>query len=134
MNSVASFGTAVADFQKFLLQQEYPSNLLWVTHDDIVFWRSRFFFCRDDSTERSNQARAKFEDAMSRNIGVMFEGICRTEQATVCRIYVPSDALDAEYRMIPKTGIKFSALVDPKPATPVDRRIRWWIVKGWGIV
>jgi hypothetical protein len=33
-----SFEAAVEGFRKFLIEHDYPPNLLWLTPDDIVFW------------------------------------------------------------------------------------------------
>lgn len=37
-----TFDTAVANFRLFLVQQDYPPNLLWLPPNDIVYWELRF--------------------------------------------------------------------------------------------
>jgi hypothetical protein len=45
---------------------------------------------------------------MARNVGLAFEAKCKTDRWTICRVYVPVNDLDAQYRMIPQTGLKLT--------------------------
>ena len=110
-----SFETAVTNFRTFLLQQDYPANLLWLTPDDIVFWGLRYFFWKGDPSERSSRAKSEYDSAMAHNIGIALQARCKTERWAICSVYVPKDEVDAEYRMIPKAGVKLTATVDPSP-------------------
>lgn len=124
-----SFERAVADFRRFLIQQDYPPNLLWLTPNDVVFWGLRYFFWKGDPSERESRAKTSFSNAMAANVGIALQAQCKTDRWAICRLYVPEDELDAERRMIPKTGVKVAATIDPKPAMVVDKRIQWWLLK-----
>jgi hypothetical protein len=124
-----SFDTAVTRFRAFLVPQNYPPNLLWLKPDDIMFWCLRYFFWKGDSSERASHARIEYDKAVVRNLGIEFQAQCKTARWTICRVYVPKDDVDAEYRMIPKAGAKLSAANDPKPATEIDSPIQWRIPK-----
>lgn len=124
-----SFERAVADFRRFLIQQDYPPNLLWLTPNDVVFWGLRYFFWKGDPSERESRAKTSFSNAMAANVGIALQAQCKTDRWAICRLYVPEDELDAERRMIPKTGVKVAATIDPKPAMVVDNRIQWWLLK-----
>jgi hypothetical protein len=126
-----SFETAVTNFKAFLVQQGYPPNLLWLTPDDIVFGGLRYFFWKGDASERTSHAKSGYESGLAANVGIAFEARCKTERWAICRVYIPNDDLDAQYRMIPKTGVKFSATVDPRPATEIESRIQWRLLKWW---
>lgn len=126
-----SFETAVTNFRRFLVQQDYPPNLLWLTPDDIVFWGMRYFFWKGEPSARSSQAKSYYESGMARNNGIELQAHCKTERWTICRVYVPEDQLDAECRMIPKIGVKTAAAVDPKPAVEIGNMIQWRILKWW---
>lgn len=123
------FETAVGNFRAFLVQQDYPPNLLWLSPDDVVFWGLRYFFWKGDPTERTSLAKAEFESAMAHNIGIALQAECKTERWTICRVYVPQDEIDAECRMIPTTGVKLAATVGPKPAREICSRIQWRLLK-----
>ena len=51
------------------------------------------------------------------------------DDATICRMYVPADAEDAAYRMIPMSDVKMIASAEPLPAERVDSCVKWWILK-----
>src|SRR3989442_1427593 len=114
-----SFEDSVADFRRFAVEQDYPPNLLWVKPHDVVLsrWNSRWtnFIWKGDPTERQSLARVEYESAIARNIGIAFEGKCKTAGWTICRVYVPVDDEDAQYRLIPKSGLKKSVAVEPLP-------------------
>lgn len=124
-----SFETAVTRFRAFLVQQDYPPNVLWLTPEDVVFWGLRYFFWKDDASERSSHAKAEFESGIARNVGISFQAHCKTERWAICRVYVPRDEVEAECRMIPKTGVKISAVKDPLPAIEIDSRVQWRLLK-----
>jgi hypothetical protein len=46
------FELAVARFRKFLIEQHYPPNLLWLRPEDVVFWGLRYYFPQGDASER----------------------------------------------------------------------------------
>lgn len=126
---VEPFETAVERFKKFLVQQHYPPNLLWLRPEDVVFWCLRYYFRKSDPSDDVALAKAEFESAIARNVGVALQAECKTVRWSLCRVYVPEDDLDAERRMIPKTGVKISATADPKPAIEVCGRIQWRLLK-----
>lgn len=127
--TMEQFETAVTRFRGFLVQQDYPPNLLWLTPNDIVFWGLRYFFWKGDATERTSHAKAEYEIAMAQDIGLLLQAHCKTERWAICRVYVPKDDVDAQYRLIPKTGVKMSAVIDPKPATEIGIRFQWLVLK-----
>lgn len=94
-----------------------------------MFWGLRYFLRKGDPSEHARYAKAEYERAITRDIGIALQAECKTERWAICRVYVPKDDIDAEYRMIPKTGVKITATVDPKPATEVDSRIQWRLLK-----
>ncbi|HWC95590.1 MAG TPA: hypothetical protein VG456_02540 [Candidatus Sulfopaludibacter sp.] len=124
-----NFDAAVSDFKRFIIQQDYPPNLLWLQPDDILFWGLRYYFRKGDPSERANTAKTEYERALDRNVGLALQAEFKTERWAICRVYVPPDELEAERRMIPKTGVKIAATVDPKPAVEVHSRLRWRILK-----
>jgi hypothetical protein len=127
------FDSAVADFTRFAAGQGYPSTLLWSSPDFWVFWWGRLFVLVLDPEGSRRNAKAIYETAVARNIGVHIEGKCKTQTATICRVYVPNDDLDAQYRMIPKTGVKTTVVVEPLPVVLIRHQILWGILKSLGM-
>jgi len=66
---------------------------------------------------------------MACNIGIAFQAHCKAERWAICRVFVPKDDVDAQCRMIPRTGVKLSAAGDPKPAIEINNRVQWRILK-----
>jgi len=128
---VNTFEDAADDFARLAEQQGFPTRLLWITSTDIVFWRGRYFVFRGDADTRWQQAKARFETGIARSIGIELEGKCKTGGWTICRVYVPEDDTDAQYRMIPEHGIKMKVSVHPMPAVLVGSRVMFELLKWW---
>jgi hypothetical protein len=92
--------------------------------------RWTYFVWKGDPAERQNLARVEYETAAAQNIRLAFEGKTKTDRWTICRIYVPVDDEDAQYRMIPRTGVKVSVAVNPPPVVLVESRT-WWRILEW---
>jgi hypothetical protein len=105
-----------------------------VKSTDVVLakWDGRwtYFVWKGDPTERQDHARVEYDSAIARNVGIAFEGKCKTDRWTICRVYVPVDDVDAQYRMIPQTGVKVTVAVDPPPSVLVETKI-WWSILKW---
>jgi len=69
----------------------------------------------DGRPDRTSGAKVAYDTALARNIGIAFEGRCKTERWTICRLNIPFDDEDARYRMIPQTGVKLAVTVEPLP-------------------
>jgi hypothetical protein len=127
------FHTAADEFARFAVDQGYPPNLLWVTPEDVVLerWNGTWtnFVWKGEPNKRQGQARIAYQSAMARNLGIAFEAKCRTDRWTICRVYVPIDDTDAQYRMIPKKGLKQNAVVEPLRAVLVESKARWRMLK-----
>jgi hypothetical protein len=70
-----------------LFHQDYPPNLLWLTPNDVVFWRLRYFFWKGDASERTGHAKAEYESGTARYVGISFQAHCKTERWAICRVF-----------------------------------------------
>jgi hypothetical protein len=66
----------------------------------------------------------------------MIEGRCKTDRFTICRVYVAEDDIDAQYRMMPQSGLKLSLSQNDFPTVLVRSRLifaalRWWRRRKW---
>jgi hypothetical protein len=126
-----TFEEATNDFARFAEQQGYPARLLWITSADIVFWRGRCFVLLGDADTRRLQAKVRFEVGIARSVGMEFEGWCKADGWTICRVYVPDDDIDAQYRMILEPGVKMKVSVDFPPTRLVASRALFQLLKLW---
>jgi hypothetical protein len=122
------FDSTVEDFIRFATANGYPSALLWTSTDSILLWQGRFFVLVDPEESKS-RAKANFDAAMARNIGISVEGKWKTQNITICRVYVPKDDIDAQYRLIPEKGVKLTVMDDPLPVVLVRSRVLWRLLK-----
>jgi hypothetical protein len=130
---VDTFEDSAADFARFAVKQDYPPNLLWVKPTDVVLakWNRRwtYFVWKGDPTKRQDRAKLEYDAAIAGNVGIAFEGKCKTDRWTICRIYVPVDDVDAQRRMIPQTGVKKVVAVEPLATVLMESKIWWSILK-----
>src|ERR1700733_2042666 len=135
--TVKTFEEASADFARFAVNHGFPPNLLWAKEDEVLLgrWHGRwtYFVWKGDPAERQNVAKIEYQNSITRNIGIAFEGRCKADKWTICRLYVPTDDQDAQYRLIPQTGVKQSVVNEPLPAILVVNTALWrflkWILK-----
>ncbi|HSR07029.1 MAG TPA: hypothetical protein VLM42_07760 [Bryobacteraceae bacterium] len=126
---MADFDATIAKFAQFASEQGYPNSFLWTSPNFVLIWRRRFFVLIVDPEEQRAQAKASYDSAIARNIGVAVEALCKTQNMSVCRVYGPTDEADAQYRMISTTDVKMSVAVDPLPTVLVGNRLLWWMLK-----
>jgi hypothetical protein len=128
--STPTFDDTESDFRRFAATQGYPARLLWTVPDELVFWRGRFWVLYGDARIRRERAKAMFEGGAARNVGIMIEGRCKTDRLTICRVYVAEDETDAQYRMMPQSGVKLSLSQNDSPTVLVKNgflfaALRW---------
>ncbi|WP_321473900.1 hypothetical protein [uncultured Paludibaculum sp.] len=131
--SAADFYDAVAEFTAFVVKQGYPPSLLWVKSSDVVIdkWSGAWtcFVWKGNPSDRERSARRDYQSAVSRDVGVALEAHCKTNRWAICRVFVPLDEDQAERLMIPRTGVKHSAVDDPLSAVLVENKWWWWVLK-----
>jgi hypothetical protein len=129
--SMPIFDVAESDFQRFAVNCGSPAKLLWTTPDELVFWRRRYWVLAGNEDGRRDRARKTFECGVARNVSIMIEGKCKTDLLTICRVYVAEDQTDAEYRVMPKTGVKMSVAPRQVSTVLVKSKILFLALKWW---
>jgi len=131
---VVSFESAAAEFLRFAVSEGYPRELLWVKTEDVLLGRwlgqFRYFVWQGDPIKRQGIAQIEYENALKREMGMIFEAKCRTDRWTICHLYVPLDDEDAQHRLVPKVGVKQKAAVEPLSTVLVRNRM-WWLFLKW---
>src|SRR5262249_29478382 len=122
------FESIIADFVRFVEKEGYPPRLFAVRCDQILIFRKRTYVLAVNQREALQRAKSIYEAAAQRGCGVAIEGIGRTATATAFHVLVPTDADDAERRLIPTTGVKMSVAVGAFPVVEVRNSILWWIL------
>jgi hypothetical protein len=134
--STPVFDDAESAFKRFAVAQGYPAMLLWTVPDELIFWRGRFLVLDGEAGVRRERAKAAYDKGAARNVGIEIDGKCKTNRITICRVYVAEDETDAQYRMMPQSGIKMSLSQNDFPAVIVSNEfmfavLRWWRRRKW---
>jgi hypothetical protein len=88
-----------------------------------------YFVWKGNPSDRERNARRDYQRAKSHDVGLALEARCKTARWAICRVFVPGDKDQAERLMIPRTGVKHSAVENPLPAVLVESKWFWWILK-----
>ena len=129
---MVDFTNATAEFSGFCARHGYPSKLLWVLPEEVLIWRGRIFVLAANPEAQRLKAKSVFDSAISRNVGVVMDGIGKTAAVSICCLYTAKDDADAQNRMIPKVGLKLSVANDPRPVVLVSRRFPWRLLNCFG--
>src|ERR1035438_9728906 len=94
-------------FGRFLASKGYPARIHWVHETDLVVDRDRSWCVRRTSISQ----RAKFEqcylEGVAKGLGVEIAARCASQEQTFATIFMPEDAIDAQYHMMGR-GLKMS--------------------------
>lgn len=103
-----SFQEAVAEFRRFLAQNGYQQEVVWVKPDDVILTGGPLLYVRVPAP-RSNEepARQLFECGIARQKGVLFGTLCEIDGATCSYAWVPKDEAESQKALMP-TGLKMS--------------------------
>lgn len=121
MNDIPEFESAVAAFQRFLVDEGHPSEILWVFRDDV--WRRPVDVLLRCPSQIGNQTIAKkvFEEGRSNGL-VNVHAIARVEDKVAATIWFPKFA--GEEAQGWSQGMKLS-IAKPLPGARFVSGPRW---------
>ena len=102
-----TFDDAVSKLCAFLRQQKLPDDIRWVTIEDCARDGPQLFLRIPDQGEAETHARAAYEGAVSRRLGVKLAMLCTAKKTSCCYVYAPATAQDSEHALMPD-GLKLS--------------------------
>jgi hypothetical protein len=121
------FDESFAKFQLFLKDHGYPTNVVWVTPNDILVSGRPEIYVKVPVPKANEQSvRQLFDLGMSQERGVLFDTICEDKDATFSYAWMPRNDAEAAESLMPK-GLKLSAKTGSSrvPARAVASRLRW---------
>jgi hypothetical protein len=118
-------------FQRFLKREGFPTRLIWVFHEEVVFLKQCMYVRRRHEAERNREAQEFFESGMTKGLGVSLEGYAISDDAIYCDIYVPKDKEEAQrHLMRADGGVKLRVCTKPLRAksvsAPLLRVLAWF--------
>ena len=123
MTETPPFADALPSFLRFVDEQGFSTDLLWVFREDVTNCRRDIWVRVPVPAENVELAREYYDLGRQQGLGVTLELLCRVDDQSACFVWVPKDEIDASYAM--QGPLKLSVAVNPVDATPVRSRILW---------
>ena len=113
-------------FKVFLVQNGYPCKVQWVLAQDILVEKSGRYLVRHHVTnvDGTMEANRRYSLGLERKTGISLRAYCASETETFASIYIPSDELDAHYRLIGPC-LKLTCPTNVVPAHIIKNTTRW---------
>jgi hypothetical protein len=112
-------------FREYLASNGYPTQIRWITADQILQGEDGKYQVHAVSEE---DARAEAEEHYSAGLlagfGILLQALCATETETIAEIYIPSDEADAKLNRI-RSNLKFTCPGAITPASYVQDSVAW---------
>ena len=127
-NLPRNFDVAEAEFGRFLAQHAYPSDIAWISMDDVIVDHAGRYFVRPHGGHSRADWERRYLLGVQRGLGVQLRAICASERQTFAFVNAPKDATDAQYRMI-GPGLKMSCPDRLVRASRLAGGVRWCLLK-----
>src|SRR4051794_10672692 len=98
-----SFAEAVATFVAFLTREGAPSDVVWVSREEVTSQRRKIWVRFGDADDAKRHAEAQYEAGRRRGLGVALCAFCKVGTSTLAYVWMPRDETDASYAMQPRS-------------------------------
>jgi hypothetical protein len=120
-----TFDEACQRFSKFLGENRYSEQVIWVDQTDVV-WDGHQVWVRVRSVQTVlEQARKKYEGGAISGFGVALFAFSDLAGSTIATLILPEDEDQAQRFLMPRPGVKLSARVEKFPARVVANPLTW---------
>jgi hypothetical protein len=99
----------------------------WIFYGDVVADTAGQFWVRERDVRASEQAEAQYSAGINKKRGIELNALCASELETFATVYVPTDDIDAQYRLI-GCGLKLKCGTPRRAALVVSNPIKWWLL------
>ncbi|HTW58337.1 MAG TPA: hypothetical protein VMD99_09410 [Terriglobales bacterium] len=125
-----SLNEACQRFSRFLRENGYPEQVLWVEDTDVV-WHRRKLWVRA-LPEQTAQGRAcrKYEEGVRNGRGVKLYAFSELGKTAIAAVILPKDEDARQRAQMPRGGLMLSAAIKKLSAHRVTNRVTWLILSG----
>jgi hypothetical protein len=102
-----SLAEAEVSFERFLASQGYSSRVHWVHDTDLVVDNERRWSVRRNTVFQKADFAQRYLEGVAKGLGVEIAARCASQDQTFATIFIPKDAIDAQYHML-GGGLKMS--------------------------
>jgi hypothetical protein len=119
-----TFDDAAEGLRGLLAARRHPTTILWLSANELIRAADAVSVILggqegDGDADGEARARAAYEDALTRDLGVVFEAVCRLGDRVGVVVYGPKDPEEAE-RLLMGNLVKLSV-----PARLPEATARW---------
>ncbi len=123
------FSEAEVLFGRFLASNGYPARVYWIREEELVIGLDHSRLVRRTSLSGGATFEQRYLQGVAKGFGIGMSAHCASQDHTFATIYIPEDAIDAQYHLM-GPGLKMSCpitLVSGAFECP-DRPsfTRWW--------
>ena len=87
-----SFEESLVEFRKFLSDQGYPADIIWVAAEDVLLSRKRFIYFNASAFLNNDAAVRKLFDLRTAEAnGILLAALCKFEDKTLCYAWGASE-------------------------------------------
>ena len=124
MDEVPPLDDGLKLLRRFVAEQEFSTELVWVFREDVTNCRRTYWIRVPVPEVNFLLARRHYDFGRAQRLGVRLEILCRLEGRSACYVWVARDREDASYAMQP-SGLRLSVPCDPIDAIPVGSSLIW---------
>jgi hypothetical protein len=123
-----AFPEACQRFSRFVRENGYPEQVLWVEQADVVWWRQQLLVrVRPVQTGR-DRACQRYEEGIRNGSGVLLHAFSEIEGTAIAAVILPRDEDVAQRHLMPQSGLKLSVATTKLSARHITNRLTWWIL------
>ncbi len=122
------FEIAEQKFAHFLLAQDYPPSICWLTPGSVLVSTTRRYYVRVNRDEALELARRRYVQGLERGLGIALTAVCNSNRETFATVIVPLDNLDRQYRLMGKK-LKLSCPLHQLKGIHVRDPFKWELLE-----
>lgn len=119
-----SFAEAIKSMQAFVLDHARLSGIFWVFSEDMIYLPNQVVINSASIDNNENIARTFFNLGVERDFGLAINAFCQVDGRAGCTIQLPEDDVDAQYKLMANTGVKYS-IREPLLAAKLESSFVW---------
>jgi hypothetical protein len=102
-----SFDEAESSLQRFLSDNDCPTNIQWIFSEDVISFRKDLLIRTPLHTDNRNRASLYFKYGQDRDLGISVYVLGAVGGKTYCYVVLPESELDAQHGFMGKKYLKF---------------------------
>jgi hypothetical protein len=125
----STLAEAAAIFSDYLAENEYPTQVRWITPAQVLQGDDGKYQVHAVSSEEAQaEAERLYNAGLHAGFGILLQALCATANETIAEIYIPSDEADAKLNRI-RSSLKFTCPGAITPASYVHDSVEWQRLK-----